>query len=436
MIVLLLGSGGREHALAHAIASSPDCEKLYTAPGNPGTAACGRNVALDPLDFEALMDFCEAEGVDLVVVGPEAPLVAGIVDAFGQRPTAPPVVGPSRDAAQLEGSKAFAKAFMQRHQIPTAGYQAFTSAGRTAGLAHLAEAPLPIVLKADGLAAGKGVLILHDRDEAQAEFGAMLDGKFGDAGHQVVVEQFLDGVEMSVFAVTDGENYALLPTSKDYKRAGEGDTGLNTGGMGALSPVPFADAALMDRIRNEVVAPTVRGLAQDGLEYRGFIYFGLMIVEGAPLVIEYNCRMGDPETQAVLPLLAQDLLPVLEALPDGTLDALLDPGADLAVKPGAAATVVLASGGYPEAYEKGKAIEGPADPAAPSIPKDQALIYHAGTRLDDEGVLRTSGGRVMACTGMGESHQDALDQAYGAANTLCFEALYRRADIGQDLLAG
>ncbi len=430
MIVLLLGSGGREHALAHAIASSSDCEKLFTAPGNPGTAACGRNVALDPLDFEALMDFCEEEGVDLVVVGPEAPLVAGIVDAFGERPTAPAVVGPGKDAAQLEGSKAFAKAFMARHGIPTAGYKAFTAAEREEGLAHLAAAPTPIVLKADGLAAGKGVLILEDRAEAQAEFAAMLDGKFGDAGHQVVVEQFLDGVEMSVFAVSDGETYALLPSSKDYKRIGEGDTGLNTGGMGAISPVPYADTDLMARIRERIVAPTVRGLAKDGLDYRGFIYFGLMIVDGEPLVIEYNCRMGDPETQAVLPLLDQELLPVLEALPDGRLDDLVEPGGDLAVRPGAAATIVLASGGYPEAYSKDKAIEGPADPASPASPADAALIYHAGTRLDGEGILRTNGGRVMACTGRGPNLAAALDQANAAADTLCFEKLYRRSDIG------
>ncbi len=434
MIVLLLGSGGREHALARTIAASPHCERLYVAPGNPGTAACGDNVALDPLDAPALMAFCAERGVDLVVVGPEAPLVAGVADAFAGNPAAPPVVGPSRAGAQLEGSKAFAKAFMDRHGIPTAAYRSFTAAEKAEGTAYLAQAPLPIVLKADGLAAGKGVVICTDRAEAQAEFAAMLDGKFGEAGARVVIEQFLEGTEMSVFALTDGEDYVLLPTSKDYKRAGEGDTGPNTGGMGAVAPVPFADAALMDRVRARVVAPTVAGLSAEDLDYVGFVYFGLMIdPAGEPWVIEYNCRMGDPETQAVLPLLDEDLWPVRAALPDGRLAVVAPGGGALRAKRQSAATVILAAEGYPGPYPKGRAITGDAAPAGPDNDGGE-LVFHAGTGRDAEGVLRSTGGRVLAVTGLGDTLEAALERAYRRADRIAFGGLQRRGDIGRDVL--
>ena len=368
------------------------------------------------------MGFCANQGIDLVVVGPEAPLVAGVVDAFGKDPAAPPVVGPSQAAAQLEGSKAFAKAFMERHAIPTAAYRAFTAKETEAGLAYLAEADLPIVLKADGLAAGKGVVICASRESAQAEFRAMLGGKFGEAGDRVVVEQFLHGIEMSVFALTDGTDFVLLPTSKDYKRIGEGDTGLNTGGMGAVSPVPFADETLMRKIRERIIGPTVAGLRADGLDYRGFIYAGLMVVDGEPLIIEYNCRLGDPETQAVLPLVAEDLLPLLAALPAGELG----PNRTIASHAGISVALILASGGYPEAYQKGKRIVGAEAP--------DALLFHAGTRLSPEGDLETNGGRVLAVNARGSNLEEALQAAYQAADHVSFDGIYRRNDIGFDLV--
>ena len=422
MNVLVLGSGGREHALAWKISQSPKCDALYVAPGNPGTASVATNVNIQPNDFEALKQHCLSNSVDLVVVGPEAPLVAGVHDFFegDSKLTHIPVIGPKKAAAQMEGSKAFAKAFMERHDIPTAGYREFTGEEVEAGLDYLQSCKLPIVLKADGLAAGKGVLICETHDDAQQEFKAMLSGKFGDAGSRVVVEDFLRGIELSVFAIVDGADYVLLPTSKDYKRVGEGDSGLNTGGMGAVSPVPFASEELMSKVRERVVQPTIDGLQKDNLPYRGFLYFGLMSVDGNPFVIEYNCRMGDPETQAVLPLIDGDLLELLYAAGTGNLG-----GRTAELKSGSAATIILASGGYPEAYEKGKSISG-------ADQESDCVVFHAGTRMADN-QLQTSGGRVIAVTGFGNDKDEALKQAYSCAEKIEFEGRYFRKDIGFDL---
>jgi len=435
MNVLLLGSGGREHALAWKIAQSRLCGRLWIAPGNPGTARCGENVALSPVDFEGLKAFCRQNKVDLVVVGPEAPLVAGIVDAFSEDPATAgiPVIGPTRDAAQLEGSKSFAKRFMLRHGIPTARYQEFHAGQLEKALAALPAFGLPVVLKADGLVAGKGVLICHTREEAEAELQAMLGGKFGAASATVVVEAFLTGREMSVFALSDGDHYVLLPSAKDYKRAGEGDSGLNTGGMGAVCPVPFASPELMQRIEARMVRPTLKGLKEDDLVYKGFIYFGLMIVGEDPYLIEYNCRLGDPETQAVMPMIQSDLLALLARVPGEGLQ-----GAELQQEPGYAATVILASGGYPGDFPTGLVISGAEDHgAAPdtkppnhSIP---GLLFHAGTALQPDGTLVTSGGRVMASTGRGRELTEALRAAYIRAEDLHFEGKFVRRDIGFDL---
>jgi phosphoribosylamine--glycine ligase len=434
MNVLLLGSGGREHALAWKIAQSPLCGKLWIAPGNPGTERCGENVPLSPVDFEAIKAFCGQNKVDLVVVGPEAPLVAGIVDSFSSDPATAgiPVIGPTRDAAQLEGSKSFAKRFMLRHGIPTARYQEFKAGQLDEALAALPGFGLPVVLKADGLAAGKGVLICHTRQEAESELRAMLGGKFGAASATVVIEAFLTGREMSVFVLSDGDHYVLLPTAKDYKRAGEGDSGLNTGGMGAVCPVPFASAGLMESIEKHIVRPTLEGLKKDKLVYKGFIYFGLMIVGDEPFLIEYNCRLGDPETQAVMPMINSDLLALLALVPGEGLQ-----GAALQQEPGFAATVILASGGYPGDYQTGLEITGqnlhPLESTDPAKASD-ALLFHAGTAVRSDGTLVTSGGRVLASTGRGRELKQALQQAYAQANQLRFEGKFVRNDIGFDVV--
>ena len=424
MNVLLLGSGGREHALAWKIAQSPLCGKLFIAPGNPGTANCGENIALDILDFDAQKLFCLNHDIHLVMVGPEVPLVEGVVDHFKADPktAAIPVIGPTKNAAQLEGSKAFAKEFMVRHQIPTAGYQEFKQQELQSAIEYLKNVRLPIVLKADGLAAGKGVVICQSLAEAENELREMLGGKFGEAGSKVVIEDFLSGREMSVFALSDGRDYVILPTAKDYKRIGESDTGLNTGGMGAVCPVPFASEELMRKIEKLVIRPTIDGLLRDQLVYQGFIYFGLMIVDGEPLVIEYNCRLGDPETQAVLPMIKSDLLALLAKVHDGWLHS-----SEMEIEMGVATTVILASGGYPESYEKNKTIEGIND-------SGDSMIFHAGTVMDNMGKLLTSGGRVLAVTGRGENLSEALSHAYSAAEAIHFEGKYYRKDIGFDVI--
>lgn len=429
MNILLLGSGGREHALAWKIRQSPLCNNLYIAPGNAGTAQCGTNVA-QPLDkdFTALEDFCRAHTIHLVVVGPEEPLVNGVYDymqaAHQRQPFAEGwvgVFGPSRAAAALEGSKAFAKQFMQRQGIPTAAYREFAAGQLEAAQAYIAQHPLPVVLKADGLAAGKGVLICTQHEEALHEVEQMLQhSKFGAAGSRVVVEAFLSGVELSVFVVTDGRSYVLLPEAKDYKRIGEGDTGLNTGGMGAVSPVPFADATFMEKVRTRIIEPTIRGLEAEGLEYKGFIFFGLINVGGNPYVIEYNCRMGDPETEVVLPRLACDLVPLLCDALQGRLQQQVAP-ADAR----AAATVVAVSGGYPGDYRKGFAISGLEDAAAGS------LIFHAGTRRQGSEVV-TNGGRVLAVTSYGATITDAVNSSRRVLERIRFEGMYYRSDIGHE----
>jgi phosphoribosylamine--glycine ligase len=423
MNILLLGSGGREHALAWKLTRSKRCSRLYIAPGNAGTAAHGENVALDPLDFAAVGRFVLEKGVDMVVVGPEEPLVRGIADYFRQEAPLRDValIGPSGAGAQLEGSKAWAKQFMHRHGVPTAAYREFGTDELEAGIDYLRKHPLPIVLKADGLAAGKGVVICQTYLEADAELRAMLGGKFGEAGQRVVVEQFLDGVEFSVFVLTDGESYRLLPEAKDYKRAGENDTGPNTGGMGAVSPVPFFDAELLQKVEHRIIHPTVVGLRREKIPYTGFIFFGLIVVNGEPYVIEYNCRLGDPETEVVLPRLRNDLVALLDSCARGGLAQ-----TRIAVSERAAATVMLVSGGYPGAYEKGKPIRG--------LAKAGELAFHAGTRAAADGKVVTSGGRVIALTGRGASLQTALRRAYRAAAAIDFEGKTWRRDIGKDML--
>ena len=406
MNVLLIGSGGREHALAAKIAQSPALTRLFIAPGNTGTARCGQNVAVS--DFESMEKFVADNKIDLLVVGPEEPLVKGIADYFSARGVA--VVGPSRKGAALEGSKEFAKEFMTRHGIPTARYRSFDKAGLNDGHAFLDALAPPFVLKADGLAAGKGVIILDDREEAKTVLAEMLAGKFGAASDKVVIEEYLRGMELSVFALTDGKSYKMLPEAKDYKRIGDGDQGLNTGGMGAVSPVPFADEAFMSKVRERIVEPTVAGLQKDGIDYRGFIFFGLMNCDGEPYVIEYNVRMGDPETEAVLP-----------RIDAGTLDAMT-----CAVRPEAAVTVVAVSGGYPEKYEKGFEIEG--------IDRiTGATVFHAGT-VEKDGRILTAGGRVIAVTALADTLEAARDSAYEAMSKIRFEGCHYRKDICDDLL--
>lgn len=425
MKILLLGSGGREHALAWKIAQSPLCGQLFIAPGNAGTAQFGQNVNIAVSALDELKAFCLQQQIDMVIPGSEEPLVKGIYDYFKADAALQhiPVIGPSQLGAQLEGSKAFAKQFMLRHNIPTAAYREFTEDTYAEGVAYLQQHSLPIVIKADGLAAGKGVVIVDSAEEAIAEFTHMIKAaKFGDASKRVVIEQFLTGIECSVFVITDGHSYQLLPTAKDYKRIGEGDTGLNTGGMGAVSPVPFADAAFMQKVETLIIQPTVAGLAAEGIVYHGFIFFGLINVGGHPYVIEYNCRMGDPETEVVMPRLQNDLVALFKAVPEGTLAAQA-----IQEDARAAATVMLVSKGYPEDYEKGKVIT--------NLPAQQPgqLVFHAGTK-ESNGQLLTNGGRVLTVTSLANSLGEALAQSRQTAGTIQFEGKYYRHDIGFEFL--
>ena len=422
MKILLLGSGGREHAFAWKMSQSPTCEELFIAPGNAGTAALGTNVPLAPNDFEAVGDWIEQTGINMLVVGPEEPLVRGIYDFFQQdRFSNLAVIGPSKAAAQLEGSKGFAKAFMDEFSIPTAAYQEFNSDQLEEGLAYIATQTAPIVLKADGLAAGKGVLICQSIGEAQAELKEMLGGKFGAASSKVVIEEFLDGIEFSVFVATDSKDYVVLPVAKDYKRIGEGDTGLNTGGMGSISPVSFVDDMLMRKVEERIIKPTVEGIKSRSLTYKGFIFIGLMNVDGNPQVIEYNVRMGDPETEVVLPRIESDLLDLFEGVANQTLHE-----KSFSINPKTATTVMLVSGGYPEAYEKGKVMIGFDDVT-------DSIVYHAGTTIKDNQVV-TSGGRVMAITSFGNTIQEALNTSYSSIDKIHFEKMNYRKDIGFDLI--
>ena len=421
MNILLLGGGGREHALAWKLRQSPYCERLYTAPGNPGTRALGDNLDVAVTDFAGIAGAVGDNAIDLVVVGPEVPLVNGLVDYLHERSPDLAVIGPDRAGAQLEGSKAFAKAFMAEYDIPTAPYRRFEAAQVEAGVAYLATQPGPYVLKADGLAAGKGVLIVDDLTEAQDRLREMLGGRFGAAGHTVVIEQFLDGTEFSVFVLTDGTDYQILPVAKDYKRIGEGDTGLNTGGMGAVSPVPFVTPELLDRVERTIVQPTVRGIGARGFAYRGIVFIGCILADGHPYVIEYNCRLGDPETEVVLPRLRNDLVLLFLAAHRGQLAA-----QRIDVDPRAAATVMLVSGGYPEAYEKGKIISG-LEEVEDSIP------FHAGTRTTDVDGLVTDGGRVLALTSYGLTIGEAVRTSLKNAARVDFAGKYYRKDIGRDI---
>lgn len=424
MNILLLGSGGREAALAWKISQSPLCGQLYIAPGNGGTGAFGTNLPASPLDFDAIGRIIAEKAIDMVVVGNEDPLVAGIVDHFRAiDPEKPLFVGPSQAGAMLEASKDHAKQFMARHGIPTAAYRTFTPETLEEGYAFLESLKPPYVLKADGLAAGKGVIIPETLDEAKKTLAEMLAGKFGKSSARVVIEQFLKGIECSVFALTDGHGgYRLLPVAKDYKRIGEGDTGLNTGGMGAVSPVVFADEAFMRKVEDRIVRPTVEGLLEEGTDYRGFIFFGLIDVEGEPMVIEYNVRMGDPETEVVMLRVASDLVELMAAAAKGDLGTL-----KLDIDPRAAATVMAVSGGYPESYPKGKEIKGVPEPS------ERTVVFHAGTRLDGP-VLVTSGGRVLAVSSYGATPAEALAASYATLDTIRFDGMYFRRDIGQDLL--
>ena len=423
MKVLLLGSGGREHALAWKMVQSPRLEKLYVAPGNAGTAEIAENVAIAVNDFQAIADFIAENGIRMLVVGPEDPLVGGIRDFLQAdgRLGGLLIVGPGKEGALLEGSKDFAKQFMQRYHIPTAGYMTVTRENLAEGMQFLATLKPPYVLKADGLAAGKGVLIIDDLGEAQSELEQMLDGKFGKASARVVIEEFLKGIEISVFAVTDGKGYKILGSAKDYKRVGEGDTGLNTGGMGAVSPVPFADEAFNRKVEERIVRPTVEGLKKEGIDYRGFIFFGLMNVGGEPFVIEYNVRMGDPETEVVMPRLKSDVLELFEAVASGHLEQV-----DLELDKRFCTTVMLVAGGYPGSYEKGNAITGI------GRVKD-AIVFHAGTKWQDSQVV-TNGGRVIAVSAFGDTLCEALKQSYSQVAELDFKDKNYRRDIGQDLL--
>ncbi|MHC5310707.1 phosphoribosylamine--glycine ligase [Myroides sp. LJL116] len=423
MNILLLGSGGREHAFAWKMLQSEHCQKLYVAPGNAGTAQIAQNLALNPNDFQAVKTAVLQYDIDMVVVGPEDPLVRGIVDFFLQDQELKniPVIGPSQKGAQLEGSKDFAKEFLFRHNIPTAAYQSFTKDTIEQGKAFLETLKAPYVLKADGLAAGKGVVILEDLDQAKQELEDMLvDAKFGDASSKVVIEEFLSGIELSCFVLTDGKSYKILPTAKDYKRIGEGDTGLNTGGMGAISPVPFATKEFMDKIEQRVVIPTIEGIKKDNLNFKGFVFIGLIKVGDDPYVIEYNVRMGDPETEVVLPLVKSDLVTIFKSIANETLNDI-----EIEIHDNTAATVMLVSGGYPEDYEKGKAISG----------LDQvegSLVFHAGTTLKDQTVV-TNGGRVLAVTSLGDNFQEALKKSYQNINKICFDKINYRKDLGFDL---
>ncbi len=423
MVILLLGSGGREHALASKMLQSSKCSTLFVAPGNAGTAEIATNITINPTDFNALKSFAIQEKVEMLVVGPEDPLVLGIYDFFKNDSELShiPVIGPSKVGAQLEGSKEFAKEFLVKHKIPTAAYDSFTAATVDKGCLFLETLQPPYVLKADGLAAGKGVLIIQDLEEAKTELRNMLvHAKFGNASAKVVIEEFLEGIELSCFVLTDGQQYKILPTAKDYKRIGEGDTGLNTGGMGAISPVPFADSVLLDKIETRIVKPTVEGIQKDGIEYKGFIFIGLIIVKGEPIVIEYNVRMGDPETEVVIPRIKSDLVELFQAVANGNLNDV-----SLAIDQRSATTVMIVSGGYPEEYEKGKEIFG--------LDKmEDSLVYHAGTKIEN-GKFVTNGGRVLAITSFGNDFQEAIKKSYQNIDKLHFDKMYFRKDIGKDL---
>ncbi|GAA3723354.1 MULTISPECIES: phosphoribosylamine--glycine ligase [Flavobacterium] len=424
MTILLLGSGGREHAFAWKMTQSPLCEKLFVVPGNAGTAAIAENVAISATDFEAVKALVLKENISLVVVGPEDPLVKGIYDYFKNDESLKhiPVIGPSQLGAQLEGSKEFAKEFLMKHNIPTAAYDSFTAETVEKGCEFLETLQPPYVLKADGLAAGKGVLIIQDLEEAKTELRNMLvHAKFGTASSKVVIEEFLDGIELSCFVLTDGKSYKILPTAKDYKRIGEGDTGLNTGGMGAVSPVPYVDAVLMEKIETRIVKPTIEGFQKDGIEYKGFVFIGLINVKNEPIVIEYNVRMGDPETEVVVPRLKSDLVELFLSVADQKLGDF-----NLEVDPRSATTVMVVSGGYPEDFEKGKVISG-----LENI--EDSIVFHAGTKLDGENVV-TNGGRVIAVTSYGDNFQEAIKKSYQNIDKLSFDKMYFRKDIGFDLI--
>lgn len=424
MNVLILGSGGREHAFAWKIAQSKRLQNLYIAPGNAGTALCGTNVNIAVNDFEAIKNLVWEKDIDMVLVGPEDPLVKGIHDYFLNDEVLKdiPVIGPKSDGAQLEGSKDFSKQFMMRHGVPTARYATFTKENVEAGYAFLETLPSPFVLKADGLAAGKGVLIIKDLQEAKTELKNMLvDAKFGAASTKVVIEEFLNGIELSVFVLTDGKSYKLLPAAKDYKRIGEGDTGLNTGGMGAVSPVPFADAAFIKKVEEKVVKPTIIGLNKEGIDYRGFIFIGLMNCNGEPYVIEYNCRMGDPETEVVIPRIKSDLLDLLDGVAKQSLHT-----KTYETMPETATTVVLVSGGYPGNFEKGKVVQGL------ELAND-SIIFHSGTKKEVDEV-KTNGGRVFAITSYGNSIEEAVNKSFSTAEKIRYAGKYYRKDIGKDLM--
>ncbi|RRO22282.1 phosphoribosylamine--glycine ligase [Flavobacteriaceae bacterium 14752] len=425
MNILVLGGGGREHAIAQKLAESAQCDQLFVAPGNAGTAQIAQNLNLNPTDFDAVAKTVKDKQIKILVVGPEAPLVAGIKDFFDKNEDFNNlmIIGPSLKGAELEGSKERAKIFMESHNIPTAAYQSFTADNLDDGKLFLDTLKPPYVLKADGLAGGKGVLILKDLDEAKIELTNMLtENKFGAASQRVVIEEFLDGIELSVFVLTDGKNYLTLPNAKDYKRIGEGDTGLNTGGMGAISPVPFADEKFMQKVETKIIQPTIKGLQKENIDYKGFVFIGLMKVGDEPFVVEYNVRMGDPETEVVMPRIESDLVELFKLTAQQQLDK-----AELKISSQSAATVMLVSGGYPEKYQKGKVIQG-----LTNVDTNEVTLFHAGTQLENNQVL-TNGGRVIAVTALADNYKKALEKSYTQIKNLCFEDLYFRKDIGFDL---